>query len=293
MTATAETPSGKGAADENFPVGSWLMPPALRPHIALFYAYARAIDDVADNPDLTPDEKIRRLDGFANAVAPKGANNGGTDPAYAKATAIRDSLRETGVPAQHCLDLVTAFKQDAVQNRYDAWDDLIGYCLNSAAPVGRYLIDLHGESRDAYTASDALCNALQIINHLQDCADDFHTLDRVYIPRDWLRDAGSAVSALADPAATPAFRAVLNRCLDGVDDLMTVARDLPGQLRNTRFAMEAAVIVRIADTLAADLRRRDPLAGRVVLTKPRYLWCGLTAIVSLFWRRIFGPNQKL
>lgn len=288
MTATAETPSGKGAADENFPVGSWLLPPALRPHIAVFYAYARAIDDVADNPDLSPDEKTRRLDAFADAIA----NNGETDEAYAKATAIRDSLRETGVPAQHCLDLVTAFKQDAIQNRYDTWDELIGYCLNSAAPVGRYLIDLHGESRNAYPASDALCNALQIINHLQDCADDFRTLDRVYIPRNWLRDAGSAVTAVNDPAATPAFRAVLDRCLDGVDDLMTIARDLPAQLRNSRFAMEAAVIVRIADTLASDLRRRDPLAERVVLTKPRYLWCGLIAIVSLFWRRVFGPNKK-
>ena len=291
MTAAVETPSGKGAADENFPVGSWLLPAALRPHIALFYAYARAIDDVADNPELPPDEKIHRLDGFANAVAPNRATDGESDPAYAKAAAIRESLRETGVPARHCLDLVAAFKQDAVKNRYDTWDELIGYCLKSAAPVGRYLIDLHGESRDAYAASDALCNALQIINHLQDCADDFRMLDRVYIPRNWLSDAGSMAAAVNDAAATPALRSVLNRCLDGVDALMTDARALPPQLRNLRFAMEAAVIVRIADTLAMDLRQRDPLAERVVLTKPRYLWCGLTAIVALFWRRAFGPPQ--
>jgi hydroxysqualene synthase len=288
MTAQGETPSGKGAGDENFPVGSWLMPAALRPHIALFYAYARAIDDVADNPDLAPDEKIRRLDEFGAALTAQS----GADPAYIKATAIGESLRNTGVPAQHCLDLITAFKQDAVQNRYDTWDQLIGYCLNSAAPVGRYLIDLHGESRGAYAASDALCNALQIINHLQDCADDLRDLDRVYIPRDWLTEAGSTIESINAPATSPELREVLNRCLDGVEALMTTARTLPLQLRNRRFAMEAAVIVRIADTLTADLWRRDPLAERVILTKPRYLWCGLSAIVALFWRRTFGPRQN-
>ena len=287
MTAQGETPSGKGAEDENFPVGSWLMPAALRPHIALFYAYARAIDDVADNPGLAPDVKIRRLNEFAAELTAQS----GVDPAYIKATAIGKSLRSTGVPAQHCLDLITAFKQDAVQSRYDTWDDLIRYCLNSAAPVGRYLIDLHSESRDAYAASDALCNALQIINHLQDCGDDFRDLDRVYIPRNWLNEAGSAIQAVNAPATTPALRVVLNRCLDGVEALMATAHTLPLQLRNRRFAMEAAVIVRIADTLTADLRRRDPLAERVVLTKPRYLWCGLSAIVTLFWQRILGPTR--
>jgi squalene synthase HpnC len=287
MTAQGETPSGKGVEDENFPVGSWLMPAALRPHIALFYAYARAIDDVADNPDLAPDVKIRRLNEFAAELTAQS----GADPAYIKATAIGKSLRSTGVPAQHCLDLITAFKQDAVQSRYDTWDDLIRYCLNSAAPVGRYLIDLHSESRDAYAASDALCNALQIINHLQDCGDDFRDLDRVYIPRNWLNEAGSAIQAVNAPTATPALRVVLNRCLDGVEALMATAHTLPLQLRNLRFAMEAAVIVRIADTLTADLRRRDPLAERVVLTKPRYLWCGLSAIVTLFWRRILGSTR--
>jgi squalene synthase HpnC len=287
MTVQGETPSGKGAGDENFPVGSWLMPAALRPHIALFYAYARAIDDVADNPDLAPDVKIHRLNEFAAELTAQS----GADPDYIKATAIGKSLRSTGVPAQHCLDLITAFKQDAVQSRYDTWDDLIRYCLNSAAPVGRYLIDLHSESRDAYAASDALCNALQIINHLQDCGDDFRDLDRVYIPRNWLNEAGSAIQAVNAPTATPALRVVLNRCLDGVEALMATAHTLPLQLRNLRFAMEAAVIVRIADTLTADLRRRDPLAERVVLTKPRYLWCGLSAIVTLFWQRILGPTR--
>ena len=188
-TQQIETPSGKGAGDENFPVGSMLLPARLRPHVAKFYAFARAIDDIADNPDLASEDKIARLDGFDRALT--GALD--DDDAYAKAYAIRDSCAETGVPVKHCRDLIVAFKQDAVKTRYRDWDDLIGYCDNSASPVGRYLLDLHGESRDGYRYSDALCNALQVINHLQDCKDDYLTLDRVYLPEPWLHAAGAAV----------------------------------------------------------------------------------------------------
>ena len=128
-----ETPSGKDAAYENFPVGSFLLPARLRPHIARFYAFARAIDDIADNPDLTPEEKVRRLNGFESAIL--GGMTG--DAAYATAHHMRDSLAETDITPRHCQDLIDAFRQDAVKNRTDDWDDLMHYCIRSAAPVGR------------------------------------------------------------------------------------------------------------------------------------------------------------
>ena len=276
-----ETPSGKDAADENFPVGSWLLSARLRPHIATFYAYARAIDDIADNPDLEPADKIARLDGFARAVS--GADT--TDPAFRKAHDIRRSLVETGVPHRHCVDLTRAFKQDATKRRYDDWGDLMGYCNLSAAPVGRYLVDLHGESPLAYPASDALCNALQVLNHLQDCGDDYTALNRVYLPRDWMTGAGIGVEALGEDRSTTALRRVLDLCLDGTDGLLKVADDLPGRLCNFRFAMEAATIVAIARKLSVELRRRDPLAERVVLTKARYAACCARGIGRVLFRR--------
>ncbi len=274
VTKAIEPPSGKQAGDENFPVGSWLLPAALRPHVGCFYDYARAIDDIADNPQLTAEEKLTRLEGFKQAVLgglPK-------DESFSKAYAIRESLLSTGVDTRHCVDLIAAFKQDAVKTRYATWTELIGYCLLSASPVGRYLIDLHGESKEAYSASDALCNALQILNHLQDCQDDFRALDRVYLPCDWMSEQGISVEALDASHECPGLRVVINRCLDETENLLRIARYLPVRINNTRFAMEAASILRIAERLVFELRHRDPLAERVVLSKPRYMLCGLSGV---------------
>ncbi|MHA1600596.1 MAG: squalene synthase HpnC [Alphaproteobacteria bacterium] len=284
MSEAIETPSGKGAADENFPVGSWLLPARLRPHVAIFYGYARAIDDIADNPALAPEDKITRLSHFETAL--QGRGDGGS--ALATATRMRESLAETGVTTRHCLDLITAFKQDAIKLRYDDWDDLMGYCALSANPVGRYLLDLHGEHISGYPASDALCSALQILNHLQDCQDDKHSLDRVYLPRDWLSEAGIDVSALDKSASSPAMRRVIDRCLDGVDDLLTRARELPGRLESRHLAMESAVIVRLAARLTALLRAGDPLAGRVALRRRDFAACSLRGAGGELWRRMLG-----
>ncbi len=260
-----ETPSGKGAADENFPVGSWLIPADLRPHVASYYAFARAIDDIADNPALPAGEKIARLDGFAGAL--EGRNPG---PAYAKAHALRATLQATGISAAHGLDLISAFKQDAVKPRYETWDELIDYCLRSASPVGRFLCDLHGEDKALYPLSDALCNALQVINHLQDCAKDYAEMDRVYLPEVWMRGEGTTVADLRNPSATPGLRRVLDRCVAGTEILLIEARRLPGAMKHRRLAAETAAIVAVADKLTARLAREDPLATRVALTPLQY-----------------------
>ncbi len=279
MTASpVETPSGKDTAYENFPVGSILLPARLRPHVAAFYAFARAIDDIADNPDLAAEEKIRRLGGFADAL--EGRN---PDPAYAKAHRMRASLDQTGIPLRHCLDLVAAFKQDAVQQRYRDWDDLMGYCILSAAPVGRYLLDLHGGSRDGYGFSDALCMALQVINHLQDCRDDYRSLNRVYLPGDWLAAEGARVEELDSTQASPALRRAIDRTLGATERLMRDARRLPNGLVSRRLAMESGAIVAIADALIGRLRAMDPLAQRVQLGRPAFLACCLKgAVTGLF-----------
>ncbi len=251
-----ETPSGKDAGDENFPVASVLIARRLRPHVMRFYAFARAADDIADNPALAPDEKVRRLDLVEAGLAAEA-----TGPAVA--VRLRDSLAATGVTDLHARDLLVAFRRDATKLRYADWDELMDYCAVSAHPVGRYLLDLHGEDPATHAPGDALCAALQVLNHLQDCGEDRRRLDRVYLPQDWMAEAGVDVDALDAAAASPGLRRVLDRCLAGCGRLLDEAEPLAGMIRARRLAAEVAVIQRLARRLAARLGREDPLAGRV------------------------------
>jgi len=276
-TDSIETPSGKGAGDENFPVSSFLLPKPLRPHVACFYRFARAADDIADNPDLTAQEKLDRLEAYDRALV-----NGSTYPELKKPDRLRDSLRETGVTDSHARDLLRAFMQDSVKTRYDSWDDLMAYCRLSASPVGRYLLDLHGEDPSDYAVSDPLCDALQVINHLQDCQKDYREMDRVYLPQDWLSEAGIGVEALDQPTASSALRQVLDQCLDHTEKLMIRARTMPKKLQSRHLGAESAVIVALADALIGQLRRRDPLAERVAFGKPRMAMIALGAL-GRFW----------
>ena len=287
----AETPSGKGAGDENFPVGSFLLPRRLRPHVAVYYAFARAIDDIADNPALSPGDKVVRLDGFDKALC------GETDdPAFIKAIRARRMAEATGVPLDHMRDLIVAFKQDAVKLRYRDWADLRNYCRYSASPVGRFLLDLHGEARSGWTASDALCDALQVLNHLQDCKADYQALNRVYLPMDWMGDARVTVEQLTAGRASPGLRKVIDQCLDATQELLETARPLPDLLKNRRLAMESATIVNIADALLAKLRRHDPVAGRVQLSRPQVMSCAVRGVIqAIFGRRpnAAAPGREL
>ena len=271
---SVETPSGKWRSGENFPVGSWLIRRDLRVHVHAFYRFARNADDIADNPALAADDKVRRLDRMAAIL--DGAP-GEDSPA---AGAMRRSLLETGVTAQHCHDVLHAFRLDATKLRYRDWDDLMGYCRYSASPVGRQLLDLHGESRDTWPPSDALCSALQVLNHLQDCAADYRNLDRVYLPLDDLARAGCTVEALVAPAASPGLRKVIASLLDRTEDLIATARDLPPRVMARGLRWESAVIVALAGRLARRLQHGDPLAARVKLPKNDFAAAFLTGILA-------------
>jgi farnesyl-diphosphate farnesyltransferase len=256
---TIEVPSGKSTATENFPVGSLLIRADLRTHVRTFYRFARAADDIADSAGLAAGEKVRRLERMAYVL------QGGRGQDAPSALAMRVSLEATGVTPDHCLELLEAFKLDATKLRYKDWDDLLAYCRLSAMPVGRHVLDLHGEDRRTWTFSDPLCASLQVLNHLQDCAEDKRLLDRVYLPTDILRECGAAIDDLERPAATPGLRRAMDRLLDRCAGLNKEARGLPRSVRDRRLRAETAVIVSVAERLTARLRRRDPLAERVKL----------------------------
>ncbi len=264
--------SGKDKADENFPVGSFLIAKPLRAHVHAYYAFARNADDIADSPTLSPAEKIARLNTMEAVLT--GAQAEGAP----SAERLRASFAESGVPDAHARELLIAFRRDAVKNRYANWAELMDYCRYSAAPVGRYLLDLHGESPTTWPASDALCASLQVLNHLQDCAKDLRALDRCYIPQDWLAEAGLATDDLARSETTPALRGVLDKALAATDTLNALAATLPGQIKSRRLRIETAIIVSLAHRLTAHLKSGDPLATRVKLTKFDFLAATLTGL---------------
>ena len=258
----------KGAENENFPVASKLLPAWSRPHVMAFYVFARAADDVADAPDLTADEKLNQLQAMSAQL-----HSGAREP-YAQVFALHQSLLETHVSPRHPQDLLKAFMWDAEHPRTSDWATLMTYCELSAAPVGRYLIDLlGGVEGDDYKPSDALCAALQVLNHLQDVKDDHLALQRIYLPDDWMTAEGVTDVDLSGAACSDGLRRVLDRMLDGVDALLVDAKPLPQAIRSKALAREAGGILSIAQSLAKALRRRDPLAGRVELSKTHMAWC--------------------
>jgi hydroxysqualene synthase len=269
---TVETPSGKWSDGENFPVGSLLIRPGLRAHVHAFYRFARNADDIADNPGLSVAEKIRRLDRMAAVL------DGASGDDAPSALAMRQSLKTTGVTVQHCHDVLHAFRQDAEKLRYRDWAELMDYCRYSAAPVGRQLLDLHGERSDTWPPSDALCSALQVLNHLQDCALDYRRLDRVYLPLDDLAAAGIGVEALVAPTSCPGLRQVLDVLLNRTADLIANACGLAGKVVAPGLRCECAVIVELAARLSRRLRRGDPLRARVGLGKSDFLLAFLLGI---------------
>ena len=279
MTESAGLRSGKGHRDENFPVASLLIRPRFRAPILAFYEFVRVADDIADHPSLGREEKLARLDRLEASLI--GERN--EEP---QGVALCEILRARGLSPQHARDLLIAFRQDVTKLRYQDWDDLIGYCTYSAMPVGRFVLDVHGEAKSTWPASDALCAALQIINHLQDCAKDYRDLDRVYLPQDALLRHGTKVEALNEPRASTALISCIRELTARTGILLSESAPLPSLVRDRRLAMEISAIERLAVRLVGFLQARDPLSEKVHLTKSQALMTGAGAAIAEFMRRL-------
>jgi len=266
--------SGKGHKDENFPVASWLIKPRHRPPILAFYRFARAADDVSDHPTASPDEKLRLLDEMERTLL------GELDSAP-EARGLRQVLKEHGLSGQHAMLLLEAFRRDVTKLRYADWGELMDYCRYSAMPVGRFVLDVHGEDRATWPASDALCAALQVVNHLQDCGKDYRALNRVYIPQNTFAD----VEALGRDRATPALLDAIAALAKRNEGLLEQSRPFAGQIKDQRLALEVSMIQTFAEDLNARLQRRDPLSERVHHRKLELMPLAFRAFLGFLRRR--------
>ena len=281
MTTAAELRSGKTYRDENFPVASWIIHPRHRALILAFYNFVRTADDIADHATLAPSEKIAYLDLLESELV----GNGGSQ---SEAVNLRRALAERAISPRHALDVLIAFRMDVTKLRYENWDEVIHYCRYSAMPVGRFMLDVHGESPSTWAASDALCAGLQINNHLQDCAKDYKDLDRVYLPRDALLAAGASVDMLGQPRAPAPLLQCLHALAVRTEGLLDDGLSLAAEVRDFRLGVEISVIQSFAQAIVSMLKVRDPLSERVHLSPIELIGRSVTGIVGEMARRASG-----
>jgi len=173
---------------ENFPVASVLVPSKLRLPISVIYAFARTADDFADEGSASQETRLEQLDVYSKALSEiKNHGYSGIDPIF---IALEDVIDKHDLPILLFNDLLSAFKQDVVKNRYANFEEVLDYCTRSANPVGRLLLYLYGEpSEQQLEQSDAICTALQLINFYQDIIQDYTEQGRIYIPQDEMIEA--------------------------------------------------------------------------------------------------------
>ena len=249
--------------------------------ILAFYNFVRTADDIADHATLGAQEKLAYLDLLESELL----GQGDSQP---EAVRLRDALAQRSMPPRHALDVLTAFRMDVTKLRYENWDEVIHYCRYSAMPVGRFMLDVHGESTSTWTASDALCAGLQINNHLQDCGKDYRALNRVYLPRDALEAAGASVEALGEGHASAPLLQCLHSLALRTEVLLDESKSLAAQVKDFRLGLEISVIQAFAGRIVSLLKVRDPLSQTVHLGPIELIAYSLGGIASEMTRRAVG-----
>ena len=213
---------------ENFPVASHLLPRAMRPHVAALYAFARVADDIADEGVTPPADRRLALASWQrrlhDAVAAEPPADLCDDRGDLILAATAHSIRTLDLPLRLFDDLVSAFGQDTMTNRYASWADVLDYCRRSANPVGRLVLRIGGYREPALDrSSDALCTALQLTNFWQDFGGDWRA-GRLYVPREVQVAAGADENQLARGALSEAWGRALERCVSVTRDLFLEGR---------------------------------------------------------------------
>jgi squalene synthase HpnC len=224
---------------ENFPVASILMPRRLRPAVEAIYAFARSADDIADEGDATPEQRLAGLTAYEEALGRIERADGEHEPMFARLAAV---IEQHQLPLRPFYDLISAFKQDIVVHRYQDYASLLDYCARSANPVGLLMLHLYGAAdQENIRQSDAICSALQIINFLQDVAIDEHK-ERIYLPMEDLARYALSPAHLARPDNRAKWRAMMKFQVERARALMLSGAPLACRLKG-RIGLELRMVV--------------------------------------------------
>ncbi len=272
---------------ENFPVASLLLPPAMRPHVAAVYAFARMADDMADEGDDPPSVRQERLHGWRHRLHEAAASLRHEDAPPGRADlvlmAAGHTIRTLDLPLALFDDLLSAFGQDTTTTRYTSWQDLLDYCRRSANPIGRLVLNVAGH-RDGRLdpLSDALCTALQLTNFWQDFGRDWRG-GRLYMPREVHEACGASEADLAEGRMTPAWGRAVAACVETTRQFFDRSRGIRDQIRG-RLGLELRLTWlggrRILDRV--ERARMDLLHSR-----PRL---GAADLPPLLWRALVWPG---
>lgn len=259
---------------ENFPVASWLLPAAARPHIAAIYAYARVADDIADEGTAPAADRLTRLAAWQrrlHAALAVVENVQAHEPAHAHedliVIATAHSIRTLDLPVALFDDLISAFGQDTMTSRYASWTEVFDYCRRSANPVGRLVLRVAGYRSDALDqSSDALCTALQLTNFWQDFGRDWRA-GRLYVPREVMTSVGAGEDTIGGDRLAEPWIAALGECVRVTRDLFARGRavcdGVRGRLRyELRFTwLGGTRVLERVDALRPQLAHVRPTIG--------------------------------
>jgi phytoene/squalene synthetase len=258
------------------------LPAQAREAMMAFAAFGRAARDIAKDVRL-PTERRQALIGGLDTLL------GGRKPEVPLALPVSAAARDFIIAAQaagadigHARHLLQALRQDCAKQRYRDWGEWLLFARFAAAPYGRFLIEAAGEAPSSLPAAEALACALLLLTHVQDCAADYATEGKVYLPERWLRDHGADAEALAAGEADPGWRAVFGDAGRAADQLLAAAAPLPGLLRHRPLRGASAGALVLTRRWAARLTKGDPLRGPIRLSgldRLRGRWSGA-------WRRI-------
>lgn len=250
---------------ENFPVASWLLPRRLRNPIAAIYCFARTADDLADEGDCSPQQRLQKLDAMGETLDSITRQRPQIIPAD---IALADTIYTHSLPIQLFHDLLKAFRQDVITKRYADHTEVLAYCRYSANPIGRLLLHLFQcAGLEDLERSDAICTALQLINFLQDLHQDYEENDRIYLPADEMRKFGVNEAQLGQRTSDPAMVQLLDYQLDRIAQLLEFGAPLGLQLKG-RAGLELRLIICGGITVFNHLRRpRRDLFNRPRLSR--------------------------
>ncbi|MCI0707180.1 MAG: squalene synthase HpnC [Ignavibacteriae bacterium] len=249
---------------ENFPVASFFLPKDKRKHVAAIYAFARTADDYADEPGMTPAERIAAINDWEEQLLLSR-----TAPArHPVFVALSHTIERFEIPVELLRNLLHAFRSDVTIDRYETFNDVLQYCQYSANPVGRLVLLLFNyRSESLMRYSDSICTALQLANFWQDLSVDL-LKNRVYLPQEDLRRFGYSEGELFAGAYTENFRRLMEFQVerteslfrDGKPLLTEVGKDLSLELRLTWYG-GMKILQKVVDAEYRVLNKRPVLTG--------------------------------